>query len=187
MLPLAVSFFATRINSDIPNYCYQSYLEGDLALNDGYLVAAVLNRNWPNKFWTISIFVDTTRGTNWLHVKDLIGTFDDGWVMDTSRYAIVDPSVSIMGDNPNGFYLIGMVSLKDTSRRDSNMIVFCRAFSDPHLSGSWYCYNMHEYSPRRRDKPWVIGVLGSSRVIGAWMKEDTVFILTNDNHGAPGD
>ncbi len=66
MLPLAVSFFATRINSDIPNYCYQSYLEGDLALNDGYLVAAVLNRNWPNKFWTISIFVDTTRGTNWL-------------------------------------------------------------------------------------------------------------------------
>ncbi len=187
MLPLVVSFFATRINSDIPNYCYQSYLEGDLALNDGYLVAAVLNRNWPNKFWTISIFVDTTRGTNWLHVRDLIGTFDDGWVMDTSRYAIVDPSVSIMGDNPNGFYLIGMVSLKDTSRRDSNMIVFCMAFSDPHLSGSWYCYNMHEYSPKDRDKPWVIGVLGSSRVIGAWMKEDTVFILTNDNHGTPGD
>ena len=186
MLPLVVSFFATRINSTIPNYCYQSYLEGDLALNDGYLVAAVLNRNWPNKFWTISIFVDTTRGTNWLHVKDLIGTFDDGWVMDTSRYAIVDPSVSIMGDNANGFYLIGMVSLKDTSRRDSNMIVFCMAFSDPHLSGSWYCYNMHEYSPKNRDKPWVIGVLGSSRVIGAWMKEDTVFILTNDNHDAPG-
>ncbi len=67
MLPLAVSFFATRINSDIPNYCYQSYLEGDLALNNGYLVAAVLSRNWPNKFWTISIFASNNRGHIWDH------------------------------------------------------------------------------------------------------------------------
>ena len=185
MLLLTAFFFATRINKDIPSYCYQSYLEGDLALNGGYLVAAVLNRNWPNTFWTISIFVSSDRGNTWNYVKDLIGTFDDGWVMDTSRYAIVDPSVSIMGDNPSGFYLIGLAHSKTSPT--SRMIVFCRTFSDPHVASNWHCYNMHEYNPRRRDKPWVIGVLGSSRVIGAWMKEDTVFILTNDNHGAPGD
>ena len=177
LLLIASPFSATLINKDVPYKCSQSYLEGDLALNDGYVVVALENKNWPNTFWTISIFTSDDRGNTWVHAKDLIGTFDDGWVMDTSRYAIVDPSVSIMGDSSTGFYLIGMVSLKDTVYKDSNMIVFCRVFSAPYWSGSWYCYNMHEYNPRRRDKPWVIGVPGSSRVIGAWMKEDTVFIL----------
>ncbi len=58
--------------------CSKSYLEGDLALNDGYVVAAILNKNWPTSFWTISIFVSTDRGNSWSHVKDLIRTFTDG-------------------------------------------------------------------------------------------------------------
>ncbi len=32
MFLLTAFFFATRINKDIPDYCSQSYLEGDLAL-----------------------------------------------------------------------------------------------------------------------------------------------------------
>ena len=185
MLLLMALFFATRINKAIPNYCSQSYLEGDLALNDGYIVAAVFNRNWPNTFWTISIFASNNRGHIWNHVKDLMGTFSDGWVMDTSEYMMADPSVSIMGDNPNGFYLIGLAYSRTSPT--SRMIVFCIDSLNPRVASNWECYNMHRYNPTRRDKPWVMGVPGSSRVIGAWMKEDTVFILTNDNHGAPGD
>jgi len=152
MLGVILSFFfATRINKDQPSVCDKSYLEGDLALNGNYLTAAVLNRNWNNDFWTISIFVSSNRGNTWDKVKDLMGTFDDGWNMDTSLYVITDPSVSIVGDNPNGFYLIGLAKRKSID--SLRMIVFCRNLTNPSISSYWKCYNMHKYNPTKRDKP----------------------------------